>query len=247
MVRPLRDVSKKWENFCSQQEGGSAVRDSHQAVGQRVRSTLEAYAGGELPQFDLLERSFTMVRLSSGEPLIRLGEQHRMVYLMLRGLVKVHEKPGPSDRTRAFLWENQIVSSLTALRPLGIQRVVRNGLDARPEDLADAAAGRSSVTITALETCELMRMDYGIIEELCWRYARWSHALTTYHIAQVLHWQADAGRLRSFTAEQHYRWLAEYRPGLVGRVRQKELAGYLGVTEVGLSRIVARVRRGDND
>ena len=53
--------------------------------------------------------------------------------------------------------------------------------------------------------------------------------------------QADAGWLRS-TPEQRYRSLLKEHPGLVQRITQRDLASFLNITDVALSRIAKRVR-----
>ena len=52
--------------------------------------------------------------------------------------------------------------------------------------------------------------------------------------------QADAGWLRA-TPEQRYRSLLREHPGLVQRVTQRDLASFLNITDVALSRIAKRV------
>ncbi len=50
--------------------------------------------------------------------------------------------------------------------------------------------------------------------------------------------------LRTLSPEEHYRYLLEARPSLMARLRQREVALYLGLSEAGMSRIVKRVRAG---
>ena len=47
------------------------------------------------------------------------------------------------------------------------------------------------------------------------------------------------------TPEERYRQFLEDHDDLVGVVPQKDIARYLGVTPVGLSRIATRVRKGE--
>ena len=50
--------------------------------------------------------------------------------------------------------------------------------------------------------------------------------------------------LLTLNAEERYRLLVQERPELVSLVPQKDLARYIGVTPVAMSRIVSRVRQG---
>jgi putative heme degradation protein len=58
--------------------------------------------------------------------------------------------------------------------------------------------------------------------------------------------QADVAALRN-SPEQRYRNLLESRPDLVDRVSKRDLASFLNVTDVALSRIAKRVLADDSD
>jgi len=56
--------------------------------------------------------------------------------------------------------------------------------------------------------------------------------------------EARERELLTLRPEDRYRCFVANSPSLEARITQKELAAYLGVTPVGLNRIVKRVRNG---
>jgi CRP-like cAMP-binding protein len=70
---------------------------------------------------------------------------------------------------------------------------------------------------------------------------QWARLTTTIALMHTTTLQADAGWLRS-TPEQRYRSLLKEHPGLVQRITQRDLASFLNITDVALSRIAKRVR-----
>ena len=137
-------------------------------------------------------------------------------------------------------------ASVSALRPEGVRRIYELGLDHNPQDLEEAVTGESRAITTALEPSTLARIDFQIIEELARRHLGWAQLLITYFYAHLLHVQADAYRMRFITPEQRYRSIVDEHPRWPARVKQRDLAAYLGVSEVGLSRIASRVLRSLN-
>ncbi len=214
---------------------------------EELRALLEAYAGSPLPEWELVAERLTEVTVSAGQVLIGYGEQHPYVYVVQRGLMKIHDTSADGRiRILAFCDEGQWVASVSALRPEGVRRIYQLGLDHNPRDLEEAVTGESRSITTALEPSTLARIDFQIIEELARRHLGWAQLLITYFYAHLLHVQADAYRMRFITPEQRYRSIVDEHPRWPARVKQRDLAAYLGVSEVGLSRIASRVLRSLN-
>ena len=216
----------------------SVANDSTQ-----LRQAIEAYAGHVLPSWETVAATLKEVRLRTGEVLIENGPPHPYAYLLVQGMVKLHDVVDGKQRILAFREESNFVASISALRPSGILRIYQLGLDEAPADLEEAIQGVSRSTATAIEPCVLLRFDFRVVEQLAQRYIEWAQLLITYFYAHVLHVQADAYLTRSHTAEQRYRLLLERHPRWIARIKQRDLAAYLGITEVGLSRIATRVLR----
>lgn len=207
-----------------------------------LRLLLEAYAGCELPQWDLFGTNVRVLRVEPGAVLFRVGEHHPYIYFVQRGLFKA-QMPSEGDRmtTVFFPEEGDVLASMSALGSDGVRRVAARGLHPRAETLRAAVEAESTHTITAIEPSLLLRVNYRVIEHLSTQHLQWARLTTTIALMHATTLQADAGWLRS-TPEQRYRSLLREHPGLVQRVTQRDLASYLNITDVALSRIAKRVR-----
>ena len=70
----------------------------------------------------------------------------------------------------------------------------------------------------------------------------WGRALATAYLvyAQILRYERD--RMRGLPEARYRSFLADYAP-VLPYLQQKDIADYLGISEVGISRIASRVRR----
>ncbi len=206
-----------------------------------VRLLLEAYAGAELPQWDALARTIHSVHLEAGDVLFSAGEVHPYVYYVEEGLLKA-QMVDARDRTviTFFAEEGELLVSMPALAPEGVRQVVQRKLHPRADELRVAVQGVSIHTVVAVESSVVHGFDYRLIDRLASRHMPWSRLATALSMAYAITLQADAVTLRN-SAEQRYRQLLETRPELIERISRRELAAYLNVTDVALSRIAKRV------
>ncbi len=206
-----------------------------------VRLLLEAYAGAELPQWEALARTIRSVHLDPGDTLFSAGEVHPYVYYVEEGLMKAQMTDA---RGRAvitfFAEEGELLVSMPALAPEGIRQVVQRNLHPRADDLMVAVQGVSIHTVVAVEPSVVHGFDYRLIDRLGTRHIPWSRLATALSMAYAITLQADAVTLRN-SPEQRYRQLLQSRPELVARISRRDLAAYLNVTDVALSRIAKRV------
>ncbi|MCB0910835.1 MAG: Crp/Fnr family transcriptional regulator [Propionibacteriaceae bacterium] len=206
-----------------------------------VRLLLEAYAGAELPQWEAVARTIRSVHLDPGDVLFSAGEVHPYVYYVEEGLLKA-QMPDARGRTviTFFAEEGELLVSMPALAPEGVRQVVQRNLHPRAGDLQVAVQGVSIHTVAAIEPCVVHGFDYRLIDRLGTRQLPWSRLATALSMAYAITLQADAATLRN-PPEQRYRQLLETRSDLIERISRRELAAYLAVTDVALSRIAKRV------
>ena len=214
-------------------------------MGHAVRSLrllLEEYAGCELPQWDLFASNLRTVRIDPGVVLFAVGEHHPYIYFVQRGLLKAQMR-GEGDRliTAFFPEEGDVLASMSALGAEGVRRVAARGLHPRSSLLKAAIEADSLHTISAIEPSLLLRVNYRVVDHLSAQYLQWARLTTTIAMMHATTLQADVGWLRA-TPEQRYRSLLREHPGLVQRVTQRDLASFLNITDVALSRIAKRVR-----
>lgn len=215
------------------------------ATGHAMRSLrllLEAYAGCELPQWDLFASNVRVLRVEPGTVLFNVGEHHPYIYFVQRGLFKA-QVPVEGDRltTVFFPEEGDVLASMSALGIEGVRRVASRGLHPRSETLRAAVEAETLHTVTAIEPSLLLRVNYRVIDHLSNQHLQWARLTTTIALMHATTLQADGAWLRS-TPEQRYRSLLREHPGLVQRVTQRDLASFLNITDVALSRIAKRVR-----
>jgi CRP-like cAMP-binding protein len=211
-----------------------------------LRLLLEAYAGCELPQWDLFAANTGLIRVEPGAVLYSVGEPHPYIYFVQRGLFRAQMlNEGERMTTVFFPEEGDVLASMSALGIEGVRRVASRGLHPRTETLRAAINAETLHTVTAIEPSLLLRVNYRVIDHLSTQHLQWARLVTTIAMMHATTLQADAGWLRS-TPEQRYRSLLKEHPSLVQRVTQRDLASFLNITDVALSRIAKRVR-GDAD
>jgi len=211
-----------------------------------LRLLLEAYASAELPQWDLFASNVRLFRLDQGGTLFSAGEVHPYLYFVQSGLLKAQLKlPDGRVTTVFFPEEGDVIAPLSAMGSEGIRRVVARGLHPRTETLRSIVDQQSLHTVIAIEASLVMRVSFRVVEHLSSQHLQWSRLLGMLALMHATTLQVDIGWLRS-TPEQRYRSLLADQPGLVHRVTQRDLASFLGVTDVALSRIAKRVRAEDH-
>ena len=209
-----------------------------------LRSTLELFSAGPLPEWHRVTESAETIQLATGESLLEAGTTDSDAYWVEKGLLKAHHPaPNGPDRTVYFLEATQVFASGTAMFGDGLARLISTGADPRSRELAYAVRGDALTTITALEPTTVHRLPSDVLRGLAIQYREWGLLVQTLMMAHMVELGMAGARARSMTIEEHYLFLAEYRPNLVARLKQRELAIYLGATEPGLSRIIKRVRQ----
>jgi len=205
---------------------------------------LQILAGQELPDFAEFAEKVEVHRIRPGHVLFDIGDAHPYVYLVRNGTLKVSSAgPDGGEGIVAFCRSADMLASLLALNPSGIQRLV-----GMPGNLVKLKAleglGRSETRATAIQGCEVERVEFSVLEDLMSRHPAWAIAVFN---AVAVHAAVKERREREFlllTAEERYRRFLDDYNDLLGLVTQKDIASYVGVTPVGLNRIAKRVGLG---
>jgi len=183
---------------------------------------LEARFGLELPEADSLAASIAVVELRERENAFRIGDVCPRIFVVRSGLLKqLYLKQDGSEWIKSFTGPGDSFACLQALAP----------------------GGRTSFASTAIEPSVVEAIDFRLIERLGERHLAWQKAirLAFQYLAEI-----KVGRERDLlmlTAQELYRKFAAASSALVERVPQKDLAAFLGVTAVGLNRIIRREQR----
>lgn len=188
--------------------------------GLHCADVLRTLAGQEVTlPFDTPDH-VRIVALARGEVLFEMGQPHPYLYVIRQGCVKLlYRTPDGEEWVQDFMAEGAFFGSVTAMSPGGV----------------------CSYACEAIEPCELERLDYAWIEQT-------SQADPVWRLAVLNGWKDYAIRkewrehdLLTLSPEQRYAAFVARDGNLAQRVPQKDLARYLGVTPVSLSRIRRRL------
>jgi CRP-like cAMP-binding protein len=179
-------------------------------------------SGAELPDRPALTASISERRLPPGDALFLAGQPQPRVFVVTAGVIKmVYETPSGDAWIKGFAEAGICFASLTAL-----------------ED-----GGLTSYSAYAETETVVEQIDFRAIQQLAHRHGAWQRALSQ---AFKLYGQRKERRemeLLTLSPEDRYLAFLHSHPRLAGILRQRDIASYVRVTPVALSRIKARLQR----
>ncbi len=188
------------------------------AESSQLLRTLSALAGTELPEASGLLAGCALRVFLPGEPVFHQGEPDGCIRLLVNGLVKLaYEDPQGRAFTKSIVQDGEIFASMASL----------NGLEA-------------SFSAVALARSEVEEVPWRILERLAARHHAWETAARRAFMLYAFRKEQREFQFLTLSAAERWAWLCQHRPDLLNRVTQAELAAYIGVTPVGLSRLKTR-------
>ena len=180
-----------------------------------------ALAGQTVPWPNDAGEHIDLVRLDKGQVLFDVGQPHPFLYVVRQGCLKLLYRSANGDEwVQDFVGEGEFFCSLTAL----------------------VTGGLSSYACEAVEPCELERVNYPWLENTAGEKLLWQRALLTGWKDYATRKEMRERDLLTLTPSQRYESFVRDRPSLAQRVPQKDLARFLGITPVSLSRIRGRLK-----
>jgi CRP-like cAMP-binding protein len=163
---------------------------------------------------------FRPLRVPRTALLTRAGERPGRVAFIVRGLVRlVYAAADGAERAHGFRTENQLVCAYSA-----------------------ALRGeRSQISIEALEPCSLLVASRAAFDELVTGHPCWREMIAALTEQLYLRQEDRQRELLLQDAASRYLSFVTGEPGLARRLTQAQIASYVGVTPVALSRIRARL------
>lgn len=184
-------------------------------------SLFERIAEQPLANAERLTEAIHVRMVAPGETIFDQDEPHPYIYVIETGLVKLTYLGADGDEwIKSFATEGRFFASLSALLPMG----------------------RATFSAVAIEACRLERIPFMTLQALVDNDLGWSRMLRNALMFLAERKERRERQFLTLDAEERYRLLIAEEPDLVVRAPQKDLAGYLGITPVGLSRIAKRVR-----
>lgn len=171
---------------------------------------------------DYLQKSGTSVSVKSGEYIFHQGDSHQAIYVVVEGILKAfYLSASGAEMIKSFVFPSDIIGSLSS---------------AHWKESA-------SFSLTALEDSILLKLNFAHL---------YAAAQSDLELARgVMDRLLEYGRakeqrerqLLTLSAESRYRALLLEAPESLHRIKQKDIARYLGITPVALSRIRSEIKR----
>ena len=163
---------------------------------------------------------FRPARVERGELLVRAGDRPERVGFVERGLFRLYQTDAAgTERTLAFRAEGELVCAYSA------------ALRQEP----------SRLTIEALEPADLMIAPRSTYDALVRASLGWQALVARLTEALYLRVEQRQTELLLADATERYRLFLEGHEDLAGRLTQRQIASYVGITPEALSRIRRRL------
>ena len=152
--------------------------------------------------------------------IFRMGDRDRSLYIVQSGLLKAYYLSADGkENIKSFLVPGDSIGSITS-----------------------AYAGKGcTFSLLCLQDCKLIRVGFDVVLNASQNDAELSKEIITFLLGFAMKKEAREYELLCLSAEDRYRRLVDTRPEIFELVTQIDIARYLGVTPVGLSRIKKRV------
>lgn len=169
---------------------------------------------------ELAEKCFREEHLKKGARLIEAGEYHQFISFLREGIARGFLIDADGRETTdcfAFRSGDALVGCNTYDEP-------------------------SQINIEAVTDCEVYQIS---VDDVTRMLAKYPELLQVYNRLLVnglkRHWEIKMSICR-YPAAQRYQWFQENYPGLVDVVSNKDIASFLGITPVTLSRLKRHLR-----
>jgi CRP-like cAMP-binding protein len=187
----------------------------------KLQVMLAGATAQDLSDFPYVVQNIQAKSYTAGEVVFEQGTAHPYVYGVSSGLIKLMylEKNG-TEWIKSFVPEGGFFASLPALQSAGI----------------------TSFSAVALEASKLERLDYRVLLRLAKTSLAWAEVAFNLTLTYAAKKEERERELLTLTPQERYIKFKERSAHLMPRIPQKDLARHLGVTPVGLNRIIQRLK-----
>lgn len=202
---------------------------------------LERLARQTLPRRETFERSVEVMAFEPGEVIFESNEEFPYLFALLKGGVKTRVSVHGAERLTSIARPGELLGSLSSILPAGLAELLGNDVVSSNFG-AESGFGLTNTSGVAFTHSVVERFDMRVLQALMERHAAWAmagyHAMALYALSQ----ERRVRDLLTLSAEDRYVNFLVDVPEMIGVLPQKDIAAYVGVTPVGLSRIATRVR-----
>ncbi|NQZ32587.1 MAG: Crp/Fnr family transcriptional regulator [Oceanospirillaceae bacterium] len=169
---------------------------------------------------ELIQLEGLVVEKAKTEPVFRQGDNNQSLYFLQSGLLKAYYTcVDGKEFIKSFVMPGDTIGSLTSVH----------------------AKERCSFSLMCLEPSSLIEIPFVKIREHCAKDPELAQHMIEFLLQFSMKKEKREFQLLCLSAKDRYTLLLEESPQLLQQVTQNDLARYLGVTPVGLSRIKNRV------
>ncbi len=155
-----------------------------------------------------------------GEHLFRQGEQDRSIYVVKGGLLKAYYLDiDGKEQVKSLIQQGELIGSIAACYK----------------------GEKCSFSLVCLEDSDLIKVEFDKLQELAANNIDAAQFVIKGLLELAMKKERREFEFLCLSAEERFRLLCERNPALLGRVTQNDIARYLGITPVALSRIKARI------
>lgn len=187
-------------------------------------STFEVFsllAGSDLPTINDLAHATTQRRLKRGEALFHVGESMPFAFVVNMGAIKlVYETPTGDSWIKGFAEAGVCFASLMALKDGGVT------------NFSAYAATESTID----------KIEYRKLQQLADCHIEWQRALSNAFRYYGQRKEKREFELLTLSPEERYLGFLSEHAELAACIRQRDIASYIRITPVALSRIRARLK-----
>jgi CRP-like cAMP-binding protein len=197
-------------------------KNRHQLADHHVRPVLARLAPIPAREWRHAATLLRHVVLAPGEALTRAGDVASHLGFVVRGLVrKVHVTERGTPVVRDFGGPGAVVGAYVSL------------LTGQP----------SYLSVEALQSTELLVLDAAHLEALYARHVCWQIVGRRFAEIALVEREQRAHELLTASATERFRLFCQRHAAILPELRSYDIASYLGITPVSLSRLRARARR----
>ncbi len=187
----------------------------------KLQSILAGATPSALPDLPLVAKNIQPKTYAAGDPIFEQGTEHPYLYGVITGLIKlIYLDRNGKEWIKSFVPESGFFASLSALQ----------------------SKGMTSFSAVALEPSTLERLDYRVLLDQAKQSSAWAEVALNLTLTYAAKKEERERELLTLSPQQRYIAFCQRSPQLVHRIPQKDLARHLGVTPVGLNRIIQRLK-----
>jgi len=169
---------------------------------------------------ELIQQEGKRIEKARGEHLFLQGNADQSLYYVESGLLKAYyTSEDGQESIKSFLQSGDAIGSMTSA----------------------FSAGSCSFSLLCLEDSSLITLPFATLQALSKTDLKLANNLIELLVQLAMKKEEREYEFLCLSAEDRLRKLMEGNAGLINRVTQNDLARYLGVTPVGLSRIKKRI------